>query len=122
MVKRFTTSSSHDPTITQRVRTALYDAGHGDIVNEILIDGMRDVEQMSRTGLEDHGRRILMLEEAQRNRLTDSGVWKIVQAKLDKKTVDWVTWAVRAALGGIGLAFLSLLAVIGRLAWKGLHV
>ena len=121
MVKRFTTSSAHDPTITQRVRTALYDAGHGDIVNEILIDGMRDVEQMARAGLSDHEKRLLLLEETERKRVTETGVWRIVKGKLDEEAVDWVKWAVRAGLIGLGGAFLSLMAVIGRLAWRGLH-
>lgn len=122
MVKRFTSSSHHDPTITQKVRTLLYDAGHADVVNEIIIDGVRDVEQMARGGLSDHEKRILMLEEGQRSRLTDSAVWLIVKAKLDKEAVDWVKWGVRAGLAGLGTAFLSLLAVIMRLAWKGLHL
>lgn len=119
MVKRFTTSSSHDHTITQRVRTALYDAGHADLVNETIIDGLRDMEQMARSGLSDHEKRLAMLEEAQRARLTDSGVWKIVKGRLEAQTVDWVKWATRAAVAGIGG---TLLAVVGRLAWKGLHV
>lgn len=121
-VKRFTTSSSHDPTITQRTRTVLYEAGQYELVNEAIIDGMRDIEQMARSGLSDHDKRILMLEDANRQRFTESGIWTIVKAKLDQEAVDWMKWAVRAGLCGLGAALLSLIAVIGRLAWKGLNV
>jgi hypothetical protein len=121
MQRRFSTSAHHDPTITQKVRTLLYESGHGDMVNEIIIDGMRDVEQMSRTGLSDHEKRLLMLEEAERNRVTESGVWRIVKGKLDGEAVGWMKWGTRAALGGLGVAGLGLLGWILKLAWKGLH-
>jgi hypothetical protein len=121
VAKRFTTSTIHDPTITQKVRTALYEAGHGDIVNEIIIDGMRDVEQMSRSGLNDHEKRILILEEANRARLTDSGVWKIVKGKLDAQAVGWGSWLVKSLLTGLGAALLAFLIWVGKLAWKGAH-
>ena len=121
MIKRFSSSSIHDPTITQKVRTLLYEAGHGDVVNEIIIDGMRDVEQMARGGLSDHDRRLKMLEDAERNRVTESGVWRIVEGKLDGKAVGWMKWGARAALGGLGAAGLGLLGWVLKLAWKGLH-
>jgi hypothetical protein len=118
MNKRFTSSSHHDPSITQRVRTALYDSGNEDLVHEIVIDGLRDVEQMTRAGLSDHDKRLLMLEQAQRERWTESGVWKVVKAKLDAKTVDWGKWAFRSAMAGIGAALLAGLASLAKLAWK----
>lgn len=121
MVKRFSSSAHHDPTITQKVRTLLYEAGHGDVVNEIIIDGMRDVEQMARGGLRDHEDRLKMLEDAARNRVTESGVWRIVKGKLDGEAVGWMKWATRAALGGLGAAGLGLVGLLLKLAWKGWH-
>jgi hypothetical protein len=121
MVKRFSTSAHHDPTITQKVRTLLYEAGHGDVVNEIIIDGMRDVEQMARGGLHDHEDRLKMLEDASRNRVTESGVWRIVKGKLDGEAVGWMKWGTRAALGGLGVAGLGLVGLLLKLAWKGWH-
>jgi hypothetical protein len=118
VVKRFTTSSHHDPTITQKVRTTLYEAGHGDIVNEIIIDGMRDVEQMARGGLTDHEKRLLILEDAERKRVTETGVWRIVKGKLDGQAVDWAQWAIKGVLAVIGTALVGGLL---KLAWKGLH-
>lgn len=117
MVKRFTTSSSHDPTITQRVRTALYDGGHADLVNETIIDGLRDVEQMSRSGLKNHEDRLLILEQAERERLTKTGVWTFVKAKLDEEAVDWMKWAIRGTLAVGGTA---IIGTVLKLAWKGL--
>ena len=121
MTKRFTSSSHHDPTITQKVRQALYDSGNEDLVHEIVIDGMRDVEQMSRSGLTDHERRIKMLEDNYRDRWTESGIWAVVKAKYDARTVDWGKWAFRSAMAGIGAALLAGLAALGKLALKGLH-
>lgn len=118
-MKRFTTSSSHDPTITQKVRTALYDSGHADLVNEIIIDGMRDVEQMTRAGLTDHGKRLLMLEEAERDRLTKTTVLELIRIKDANETVSWVKWAKRAVLGGIGGFILAGISWVLSLAWKG---
>lgn len=118
MVKRFTTSSHHDPTITQRVRTALYDAGHGELVDEALFEGMRDIEQMARDGLSDHEKRLLILEEAERDRLTKTGVWTFVKAKLDEKAVSGVSrilWGTGAVIGTL------LITGLLTLAWKGLH-
>ncbi len=120
-IKRFTTSSHHDPTITQKVRTLLYDAGHGDVVNEILVDGMRDVEQMARGGLNDHEKRLLMLEEAERDRLTRTTVIELIKAKAHSNTAGWVKWGTRAMLAGLGAVLLSALGLLLKLAWKGLH-
>jgi hypothetical protein len=121
MIKRFSSSGHHDPTITQKVRTLLYEAGHGDMVNEIIIDGMRDVEQMARTGLNDHETRLKMLEDESRNRVTESGVWRIVKGKLDSEAVGWMKWGTRAAIGGAGAAGLGLLGWVIKMVLKGMH-
>lgn len=122
MVKRFTTSSSHDPNITSKVRTILYDGGHGDIVNEIIIDGMRDIEQMSRSGLTDHDNRLKMLEDSERDRLTKTGVIELIRLKAASDTIGWVKWGSRTALAALGTALLAMITWILSLAWKGLHV
>lgn len=121
MVKRFTTSTHFDATITQKVRTALYDGGHADLVNEIIIDGMRDVEQMARSGLSDHEKRLLMLEEAERERLTKTTVIELIRMKDAAETVSWVKWVKRGVLVGIGTLILSGITWVLSLAWKGLH-
>lgn len=121
MVKRFTTSSSYDPTITQRVRTALYESGHIDLINETIIDGMRDVEQMSREGLSKHEKRLLMLEEAERDRLTRTTVIELIRLKDANETDEWVKWGKRAILGSLITAILAGIGWVLGLAWKGLH-
>lgn len=120
--KRFTSSSHYDPTITQRTRTILLENGDIDVVVETLIDGMRDVEQMSRSGLSDHETRLKMLEDWRREpHVTESGVWRIVKGKLDGEAVGWVKWGTRAALGGLGAAGIGLVGLLLKFAWKGLH-
>jgi hypothetical protein len=118
---RFSTSPHHDPTITQKVRTALYESGQGELVHEIVIDGMRDIEQMARGGLKDHSDRIKILEDAERARVTETGVWRIVKGKLDAEAVGWMRWATRAGLAALGSGALAGLAWLIRLAWKGAH-
>lgn len=67
------------------------------------------------------GREIQALKNTNVNRYTDSGIWRVVKGKLDEEAIDWAKWMVRAGLAGLGTAFLSLMAVVLRLAWKGLH-
>jgi len=119
--KRFTTSTRFDPSITQKVRTALYDGGHADLVNEIIIDGMRDVEQMSRSGLSDHERRIVMLEHDARERLTKTTVIELIKAKAAHDTQGWVKWGTRAMLAGLGTAALTVFGLLIKFAWKGFN-
>jgi len=52
---------------------------------------------------------------------TESGVWRVVKEKLEEETIDWVKWGVRAALAGLGTAFLAVMAWLLRLAWQGLR-
>ncbi len=53
--------------------------------------------------------RILILEAAERERLTKTGVWTYVEAKLDAQKVGWMKWGIRAALLGTGGAILEVL-------------
>lgn len=123
VAKRFTSSSHYDPTITQRTRTILLENGDIDVVVETLIDGMRDVEQMTCSGLKDHETRLKMLEDWRREPrvIDESGVWRIVKSKLDGEAVSWMKWGTRAAMAGLGAAGLGLLGYVLKLAWKGLH-
>lgn len=86
---------------------------HIDRVREEVFEQLQRIEDLERDNK--------ILKEAERKRITDTGVWRIVKGKLDAEAVDWAKWIVRAGLAGLGTAFLSLMAVVLRLAWKGLH-
>ena len=96
-------------------------SGQADRVNENLIESMRDIEQMARGGLNGHEKRIVMLEEAERERLTKTTVLELIRIKDAAETVKWVKWSKRAALAGLGASMLGGLGWVLQLAWKGLH-
>jgi hypothetical protein len=121
MVKRFTTTPHTDFSITSKVRTVLMEGGHYDLVAEQLVDALRDIERMARSGLDEHGKRIKMLEDAERQRLTDTGVMRLIDAKLTSKVAGWMKWAIRGLIGAIGTALLAGFYEICKLAWLGAH-
>ncbi len=101
----------YDPTITQRVRSALIDAGHPDLAIETISAGMREIE----TELARLKRDVKILQDAERDRLTQTGAWTFVKAKLDRESVNWMKWGIRATLAAVA-------ALLLKLAWKGLHI
>lgn len=120
-MKRFSSTSHFDPTITSKVRTALMEDGHYDLVTEQIIDGIRDIESMSRSGLTDHEKRIKILEDAERERLTQTSVTRLIDAKLTASAAGWGKWAIRGALAGLGTALLAGFFHICALALKAVH-
>lgn len=103
-----------DPTITQKVRTALLEAGHPDLVVEEISASVRELEREIYTLKRD----VKLLQDAERERLTGTGAWRVVKAKLEEETIDWLKWAIRGTLALIGT---GLFGGLCRLAWKGLH-
>lgn len=98
-----------NPTITQKVRQALLEDGHSDLVVEQLAGHFREIE----TRIERLERDVKLLQDAERERLTESGVFRIVESRFNKGAVDWMKVAVRAGLiGACGLVL--------KFAWKGL--
>lgn len=86
---------------------------HIDRVREEVFEHLQRIEDLEAD--------IQRLKIAEQKRITDTGVWKIVKGKLDAEKVDWAKWAVRAGLAGLGTAFLSVMALILKYAWRGLH-
>lgn len=86
---------------------------HIDRVREAVFDQAEDIANLKR--------RLKLLENAQIERVTETGVWRIVKSKLDAEAVGWAKWATRAMLAGLGTAALSLLGLLIHYAWKGLH-
>jgi hypothetical protein len=103
----------YDPSITQEVRNALHDAGRGDLADGMLLDGMRDIEKMVRSQHTDHENRLHLLEEANRDRLTETGVTRLIEARSGNTLKEWVTWSVRKVLPWLVAAIGALLGLRG---------
>lgn len=69
-------------------------------------------------------KRLKILEDAERDRLTETGVWDFLQAKMNKIAVKravrlgskFIHWVI----GVVGVGVLYLLVLLFKLAWKGL--
>ena len=94
MRRRWTGSVPFQPTITQKVKQALYDSGHEDLVDGILESGLKEIEETV-DGLK---KRIIMLEQAEAKRVTETGVNRLIDAKVGKAATDWSKWGTRLAL------------------------
>jgi len=104
-----------DPTITQKVRASLIEDGHSDLVIESLTAGLSLMEQE----IQRIARDVLLLQASDRERLTQTGVWTFIKAKIDAQVIDWGTWAMRGALGAAAAGVVAALAMLARFAWKG---
>lgn len=67
-------------------------------------------------------REMIAVKNSVRGELSDTGIWDVVKAKLDGKTVesaiDWRTWAIRGVLGSLGgLTVLGIVFLL-KTAWK----
>lgn len=99
-----------DPSITQKVRQALLEDGHADVVIEQLAGHFRALESRILVLERD----VRLLQSAEQKRLTETQVIGILNARVGKVAVDWSKWGSRAALLAAG-------GLLVRLAWKGLH-
>jgi hypothetical protein len=103
-----------DPTITQKIKNALYEAGREDLVNALMDSGLRELEE----NFDRLQKRVLGLEQERAKFQTESGVHRIIDEnrlkQLGKSAVDWSRWLVRA----IGVALVGAAgAAVGHL-WK----
>jgi len=106
-----------DFSITQKIRTALIEDGHADLAIEQITQPISELE-------EAHARlqmRVVALEQERVNWQTESGVHRILEAKVQKTAFDWMRFAINGALGALGLGVLWGIKVVAMLAWKGLH-
>lgn len=116
-MKRFTQSPVYNPNTTQEIRKTLIESGRQDLADGIVMEGIRNLEaKVDLMQLEVNG-----IKNAQRETLTETGVWRVVEAKLERKVVDWGAWAVRGVLAGAGTLALTLLGWLAHLAWRGAH-
>ena len=66
------------------------------------IDDTRDEVVQINEWRERTDKRLKILEDAERDRLTKTGVWVYVRAKLETEAADWVKWAIRGTIGAAG--------------------
>jgi hypothetical protein len=114
-MSRFRGKIPFDPSITQKVKNALYEAGREDLLEALRDSGMAELEEEC-AKLKS---RVIALEQEKVKWQTDSGVHRIIDARMNQKTAKAADWAVKAALKGLGAAALGWLA---HAAWKGIHV
>src|ERR1700685_4330801 len=108
-----------NPTITQRVKNALYEAGREDLVEALRDSGMADLEH----DLHKAKERIKALELEKVNWLTESGMFQAIDERAAKAVVSWGkkvgTTALHAAASAAGLGLLGLLAWAAKKALQG---
>lgn len=96
MARHRSVRAPFDPSITQEVTKTLRAAGREDLVDRLAQVDIKDLKEQ--------------LEEVRRRSISESGVRRVLYAG----AVDWLKWGTRVVLTGI-------VAIILRLAWKGMH-
>ena len=66
-------------------------------------------------------REMIAVKNSVRGELTDSGIWDVVQARLNSQAVRYGSKFVHWAVGLAGLGVVSLLGLLFTYALKGLH-
>lgn len=101
-----------DFNITQRIVAAIDRSEDPhlaiDVLRQEVLDQGQDIQELARE--------LRALKNAELERLTKTGAWFYVKAKLNDEAVDWSKWALRGSLAAIGTALLGGLL---SLAWKG---
>lgn len=104
---------AHDFSITQKVRTALREAGRDDLVDEQIVAAIRALEGELRAELQELRGRITGVENMARDRATMTGVHRAIREAGGKQAIDWIKWGKRAAI-------VAALGVLIKLAIRGL--
>lgn len=104
-----------DPTITQTVELALRDAGRDDLVDALRKAGMRELEE----NLHKAQERIKALELEKVNWLTESGMFRALDARAAKVAVKWGKKAFWWLIGLSGTATAALAGwALKHIEWK----
>lgn len=104
-----------DPAITQQVETALRDAGRDDLVDALRKAGMAELEHELHLMKE----RVKALEMEKVNWMTESGMFRAIDKKAGTVAVSWGKRMLHAAAAAAGLAVVSGVIWVIKLAWKG---
>lgn len=115
--RRFASTPHHDMTITSKVRTALMEDEHYDLVAEQLVDSMRNIESMARVEIKKLQDRVFALESERTEFLKESGVIRVLEARRGKSVREWLKWGVRKLLPWLGALIFGGLCY----AFKGMH-
>jgi hypothetical protein len=97
-----------DFSITQKIRTALIDAGHADLAIEQITQPISELEVAHGLLIE----RVTALEQEKVNWQTESGVYRAIESAQKKATGSWAIKAWKV-VGGLAVAAAG--AVVDRL-------
>lgn len=113
-MSRFRGKTPFDPSITQKVKNALFEAGREDLLEALRDSGMAELEE----NYDLLKKRVTALEQEKVKWVTESGVYRAIEKKAGKVAIDWGKLAIKGAIGAAGT---GLAALVLKLAWKGLH-
>jgi hypothetical protein len=105
-----------DYSITQKIRTALIEDGHTDLAIEQITQPISELEAAHALLLN----RVVALEQEKVKWQTESGVYRILDKKVQKTAFNWMKIATRGLVLSLGALFLWGIEVVVKLAWKGL--
>lgn len=116
-MSRFRGKIPFDPSITQKVKNALFEAGREDLLDALRDSGMAELEE----NYDLLKKRVIALEQEKVNWVTESGVYRAIEKKAGKIAVNWGKLAARGLIAAAGAALLAGFAWLVKMAWKGLH-
>lgn len=116
-MSRFRGKIPFDPTITQKVKNALFEAGREDLLDALRDSGMAELEE----NYDSLKKRVIALEQEKVKWVTESGVFRAIEKKAGKIAVNWGKLAMGGIITAIGAALLAGMGLLIRLAWKGAH-
>lgn len=102
-----------NPSTTQKVTVALRAAGRQDLIDELRDTGVADLWQEH----EALQHRVAELEGERAAFLTESGMYKALDARAGRTAIDWSRWAMRAIGAAIISGVVGALAYLARLAF-----
>lgn len=101
-----------DFNITQRIVAAIDRSEDPhlaiDILRQEVLDQAGDIQELRRE--------LMGLKNAELERLTKTGAWFYVKAKLNEEAIDWGKWAIRGTLGTAAAAI--AVWAFKHVAWK----
>lgn len=101
-------------SVTQKIRTALIDAGHTDLAAEQISESVRILEENYADALE-------RLEKVEDSKVTESGVHRIVTSMYADTLFSWSKIFLISVIGALATGLVGVLGWVAHLAWKGWH-
>jgi hypothetical protein len=105
-----------DPTITTKVRIALAEDGHQDLIDGTFHNAIAELEEeLGKLALRVQG-----VENAQRAEWTGTGIWEEVKKRLNEQAVKSGTKLFWTLLAGAGALLILFIGWFSAMAWRGM--